>query len=131
MATKGKKVELKNSEKKVGKPLTINTQSTPLSENAIPKEHTQPEPKKGKPGRHKKEGPKAENRTISTDPILFEKYRIICESMNKSLSEFLRQSVECYCMQNSIRLYDDELTKKAEERYKQHLKEKRNKITIK
>ena len=112
-----------------GDKIKIPTNKGPLAKDAVPKESTQSEPekKKGKPGRPKKQIPKAENRTISTDPILFEKYRIICENMNKSLSEFLRQSVEFYCMHNSIPLYDDELTRKAQERYAQHLKEKSKK----
>lgn len=114
---------------KKGNTISIPTDNWELSENASPKEHTQPKENKskGKPGRPKKQIPKAENRTISTDPILFEKYRIICEGMNKSLSEFLRQSVEFYCIHNSIPLYDDELTRKAQERYAQHLKEKSKK----
>lgn len=108
---------------------TIDENGPGLSEKEVPEEHAQPKDKKqkGRPGRPKKQIPKAENRTISTDPILFEKYRIICENMNKSLSEFLRQSVEFYCMHNSIPLYDDELTRKAQERYAQHLKEKSKK----
>lgn len=109
-----------------GNTVHIPTNIGALSESAIPKEHTQPKEtnQKGKPGRPKKKIPKAENRTISTDPILFEKYRIICESMNKSVSEFLRQSVECYCEHHSIPLYSDELTTKAEEQYKKNLEEK-------
>ena len=104
MSTKGNKV-------------TINTASGALSPDAIPDDNQKQlrkQTKKHPGGRPKKKTPKAENRTISTDPILFEKYLIISARTNKaSLSEFLRHAVESYCQQNSISLYDDELNKQA------------------
>ena len=117
------------------KPVTIATNTGALSEAAVPKleeapvkEEKQKTIAKHPGGRPKKTTPKAENRTISMDPILFEKYLIISERTNKvSISEFLRHAVEFYCQQNSISLYDDELNNEAAANYKARLEEKENK----
>ena len=92
-----------------------------LSPDAVPEEKSPnivPE-EKSRQGRPKRQTPKAENRTISSDPILFEKYLIICERMDhKPFSEFLRQAIEYYCEKKSIDLYSPELTDEATNRYR-------------
>ena len=139
MALKGKKVTIDNNKSKSKSNIHINTTAGALSENAVkalepaePAEQPKPSAKtKGKPGRPKKTTPKAENRTISTDPILFEKYILISELTNKaSLSEFLRQAVECYCEKLSISLYDEKLNEEAKKRYDERLDKKAEKRTI-
>ena len=115
--------------------LSIATNTGALAEAAVPKFEETPAkteaPKsttKHAGGRPKKTTPKAENRTISMDPILFEKYLIISERTNKvSISEFLRHAVEFYCQQNAISLYDDELNEEAKANYEARLKEKEDK----
>ena len=99
-----------------GKQLTINANAGALSADAVPK--PKEEPKKHPGGRKKKTSLKAENRTISIDPILFEKYLIIADRTNKaSFSDLLRQSIELYCKDNGISLADESLTEEATKNY--------------
>lgn len=110
MATKGTKVK-------------INTDFGALSADAVPK--PKEEPKKHPGGRKRKTTLKAENRTISIDPILFEKYLIIAERTDKaSFSDLLRQSIELYCKSNNIALSDESLTEEATANYRSKLEAK-------
>ena len=110
MATKGTRV-------------TINTNYGALSADAIPK--SKETSRKHPGGRKRKTTLKAENRTISIDPILDEKYLIIAERTDKaSFSDLLRQSIELYCKSNNISLSDESLTKEATDNYQEKLKAK-------